>query len=69
MTKKKDSFEIMAIIIIFDTLHDNYNIITVSILEIGNKSINKIFAIIQLEEAKFKNKYATKNIDNVAITI
>lgn len=36
----------MAIIIALDTLYNNYDIITASMLKIGNKFINKIFAII-----------------------
>lgn len=38
-------------------------------LKTGNKSIDKIFAIIQLEEVKFKSKRAIKNINNAAISI
>lgn len=37
-------------------------------LKIENKSINKIFTIIQSKEAKLKSKQVIKNIDNAALT-
>lgn len=46
MTKEKNLFEIMVIVIILNTIYDNYNIITVSTLEIRNNFINEIFTII-----------------------
>lgn len=69
MTEGKDPFETMAIVIVLDTLHDDYNTTTASMLETGNKSINEIFAIIQSKEAKFKSKRAIGNIGDVVITI
>ena len=69
MTEGRDPFETMAIVIALDTLHDDYDITTASMLETGNKSINEIFAIIQSKEAKFKSKRATGNIGDAAMTI
>ena len=69
MTEGRDPFETMAIVIALDTLHDDYDTTTASMLETENKSINEIFAIIQSKEAKFKSKYATRNIGNAAMTI
>ena len=69
MTEERDPFETQAIVIALDTLHDDYDTTTASMLETGNKSINEIFAIIQLKEAKFKSKRATKNIGDAAMTI
>lgn len=69
MTKRKDPFKTMAIIIALDTLHDNYNTTTASMLETGNKSINEIFAIIQSKKAKFKSKHIIRNIGNAVMTI
>lgn len=69
MTKGRDPFETMAIVIALDTLHDDYDTTTASMLETGNKSIDEIFAIIQSKEAKFKSKRATGNIGDAAMTI
>ena len=69
MTKGRDPFKTMAIVIAFDMLHDDYNTTTASMLETGNKSIDEIFAIIQSKKAKFKSKRATRNIGNAAMTI
>lgn len=46
ITKGKDSFEIITIVITLNMLHDNYNTTSASMLETKNKSINEIFAII-----------------------
>ena len=69
MTKERDPFKTIAIVIALNTLYDDYDTTIVSMLETGNKSINEIFTIIQLKEVKFKSKRATENIDNAAMTI
>lgn len=46
MTKERNLFEIMVIVITLNTIYDNYNTITVSTLEIRNNFINEIFTII-----------------------
>ena len=69
MTEGKDPFKTIAIVIALDTLYDDYDTTTASMLETGNKSINEIFVIIQSKKAKFKSKRAIGNIDNTAMTI
>ena len=69
MTKRRDPFKTIAIVIALDTLYDNYNTTTASMFKTGNKSINEIFTIIQSKEAKFKNKHATGNMGNAAMSI
>ena len=69
ITEGIDPFETMAIVIALDTLYDNYDTTTTSMLETGNKSINEIFAIIQSKKAKFKSKRATGNMGDAAMTI
>lgn len=49
-------FDIIAIIIILNTLYNDFETIIAIILEIGNKTIKKIQSIIQLKEAKYKAK-------------
>lgn len=69
MTKGRDPFETMAIVIALDTLYNDYDTTTASMLETGNKSIDEIFAIIKSKEAKFKRKRATKNMGDAAMSI
>ena len=69
MTEGRDQLKTMAIVIALDTLHDDYDTTTASMLETGNKSIDEIFAIIQSKEAKFRSKRATENMGDVAMTI
>lgn len=54
--KRRDLFETITIVIALDTLYNNFDIITASMFKMENKSINKIFTIIQLKEIKLKNK-------------
>lgn len=56
MTAELHLFNIIVIVIIFNTLHNNFKITMVSMLEIGNKITKKIQSIIQLKEAKYKAK-------------
>ena len=46
MTKIRDPFETIAIVIVLDTLYDDYDTTTASIFKTRNKSIDKVFAII-----------------------
>lgn len=64
----RDPFESIAIVIALDTLHNDFDTTTASMLEMGNKSMDKIFTIIQSKEAKFKSKRITGNIGNAAMT-
>lgn len=56
MTARWDFFDIIAIVIIFDTLHNNFELTTASILETGDKTIKEIRSIIQSKKAKYKVK-------------
>ncbi len=67
MSEGRDPFDTIAIVIALDTLHNNFDTTTASKLETGDKSIDEIFTIIQLKEAKFKSKRVTKNIDDAAM--
>ena len=69
MTKGRDPFKTMIIVIALDILYNDYNTTTASMFKTGNKSIDEIFAIIQLKEAKFRNKHATGNMGNAAMSI
>lgn len=67
ITKKKDSFKKIAIVIALNMLYNDFNTTTASMLETRNKSIDEIFTIIQSKEAKYKSKRATENIDDAAL--
>lgn len=54
--------------IILDSLHKNFNNITLSLLKIGNKTINKIQSILQSKKYRNISKQITgRGIDNHAI--
>ena len=67
MTEGRDLFDIIAIVIALDTLHNDFDTTTASMLETGGKSIDEIFTIIQSKEAKFKSKRATGNIGDATM--
>lgn len=67
MTKRKNLFKTIAIIIALDILYNNFDIIIASMFETENKFIDKIFTIIQLKKAKLKSKKATKNINDAVM--
>lgn len=56
MTVRCHPFDAIAIVIIFNTLHNNFKVIIASMLEIGDKTIEEIQSIIQLKKAKYKAK-------------
>lgn len=60
-------WNIIIIIIAFDTLYNNINITTTSFLKIENKIINKIQNILQSKKIKNISKYIIKEIKNLAI--
>lgn len=64
----RDSIKTIAIVIALDTLHNDFDTTTVSMLEMGNKSIDEIFTIIQQKEIKLKSKGVTGNIDDAVLT-
>ncbi|MCJ1343694.1 hypothetical protein MMC31_001890, partial [Peltigera leucophlebia] len=53
--------------IALDTLHNDFDTTTASLLETGNKSFDEIFTIIQSKEEKFKSKLVTGNIGDAAM--
>lgn len=54
--KKYNLFNIIIIIIILNTLYCNFKVISISILETGDKTIKEIYSIIQSKETKYKAK-------------
>lgn len=56
MTIKYNPFDIIIIVMILNTLYNNFEIIMASILEIGDKTIKKIQSIIQSKKAKYTAK-------------
>lgn len=52
MTLERDLWDTIAIVIVLDTLHDNFDTITASLLETRDKTIDQIQSILQLKKAK-----------------
>lgn len=68
ITQGQDLWDTIAIVIALDSLHKNFDTITVSLLEIGDKTIDQIQSILQSKEAKNISKQATgKGISNHAM--
>ena len=68
MTPGRDLWDTIAIVIALDSLHEDFNTTTASLLETGDKTINQIQSILQSKEAKNISKQATgKGIGNLAI--
>ena len=67
MTPGQDLRDIIAIVIALDTLHDNFNTTTTSLLESENKTIDQIQSILQWKEAKNISKRATKVKEDLAM--
>lgn len=59
---------LLAIIIALESLHKNFNIITTSLLKIGNKTIHQIQSILLSKKAKNLNKQIIKSVGNQAMT-
>lgn len=57
----------MAIVIVFDFLHQFFDTIILSLLETVDRIIDKIQRILQFKEAKKLNKQATGNIGDLVI--
>lgn len=57
----------IAIVIILDSLYEDFDTITVSLLEIGNKTIYQIQNTLKSKEAKNLSKRAIEAIRNLAI--
>lgn len=58
---------IIAIVILLDSLDENFDIITTSLQEIENKTIDQILSILQFKEVKDFSKQVTKNIEDLAM--
>ena len=58
MTSGRDLWDTIAIVIALDTLYNNFNTTTASLLESGDKTIDQIQSILQSKEAKNISKRA-----------
>lgn len=67
ITSEQDLWDIIAISIVLNFLYNNFDTTTTSLLEIGNKTIDKIQSILQSKKAKNLSKRATKATGNLAI--
>ena len=67
MTPNQDFWDTIVIVIALDFLHQDFDITTASLLETGDKTINKIQSIIQSKKAKNLSKRATGNTGKLAI--
>ena len=68
MTPGQDLWDTITIVIALDSLHEDFDTTTTSLLEIGDKTIDQIQSILQLKEAKNLSKRATGGTGNLAIT-
>ena len=59
MTPNRDIWDSIAIVVTVDSLHDNFETTTTSMLEQGDKTIDEIQQILTSAEAKFISKRAT----------
>ena len=67
ISPSRDLWDTIAIVIALDTLHDNFNTTTASLLESGDKTIDQIQSILQSKEAKNISKRATKVTRDLAM--
>lgn len=67
MTPRQDLWDKIAIVIALDTLHDDFDTTTTSLLETGDKTIDQIQSILQLKEAKNISKQITAAVGDLAI--
>ena len=68
MTPGHDLWDTIAIVIAINTLHDDFNTITASLLENRDKTINRIQSILQSKEAKNISKQTTGVVGNLAMS-
>lgn len=64
---KWDIWDIIAIVVALDSLHNNFETTTTSILEQGDKTIDEIQQILASVKAKFISKRATKVTGDLAM--
>ena len=68
MTPDRDLWNTIAIVIALDTLYNNFNTTTASlVLKSGDKTIDQIQSILQSKEAKNISKWATGVTSDLAI--
>ena len=68
MTPGRDLWDTIAIVIALDSLHEDFDTTTASLLETGDKTIDQIQSILQSKEAKNISKRATgEGVGNLAM--
>lgn len=67
MILNRDLWNTIAIMIILDSLYEDFDTITVSLLETSNKTINQIQNILQSKEAKNLSKRAIEATKDLAM--
>lgn len=68
MTSGHDLCNTFAIVISLDTLHNNFDTTTTSLLEIGNMIIDQIQNILQSKETKNLSKQSIRAVRDIAMT-
>ena len=68
MTPGQDLWDTIAIVIALDSLHEDFDTTTASLLETGDKTIDEIQSILQSKEAKNLSKRATGDTGDLAMT-
>lgn len=67
MTLGRDLWDMIVNVIALDSLHDNFNTITASLLEAGNKTIDQIQRILQSNKVKNISKQVTRGTSDLAM--
>ena len=67
MTPNRDLWDTIAIVVALDTLHDDFDTTTASLLETGDKTIDEIHSILQSKEAKNISKRTTGGTGDLAM--
>lgn len=68
MTPEQDLWDMIAIIIILNTLYNNFDTTIARLLETKVKLIDQIQSILQLKEVKNISKQTTRVVEDLAIT-
>ncbi len=67
MTQGRDLLDTIAIVIALDTLHDNFDTTTASLLESGDNTIDQIQSILQSKETKNISKRTKGAVRDLAM--
>lgn len=67
MTPGRDFWDTIAIVIALDTLHNDFDTTTASLLEMGDKTIDQIQSNLQLKKAKNISKRTTDAVGDLAM--